>query len=414
MGTSIDYSTVSHETIYQHITGGPGYAGMMEMSRGWQSVATQMQQFRSAVEQAVRGIGAAQQGVAADAATHSTSALMPWLDESVTAANRVAARVSEQADSFAHTRDSMPPPRAVPEVSFLQDPATWTADHAIEWLPGIQTQNEAARVAAQQDEQRARELMGGYQGTSNDNLAVREHFVAAPTVVAEVVDPTPGGVGVGGGSDGGFGGGSGGGSAQSAPGGVRAALAHAGPVSGGHGVPAHAAPVATASQLASGAVATTPQLAGGYPSPAGQSMAGSGSVGPVAADPFGPSPILAATNGTDQVRGGSRYSAGGGVPRAGSFGPRPTAFSGGGSHVSELRLSNPADYGSGEPAGAGRAARGGGWGDAPLGAPTGSGRDGDRREHRRASYLIEQDTNAIVGELPRTAQPVIGAEEDYR
>ncbi|MDT7717150.1 MAG: hypothetical protein QOH09_3142, partial [Pseudonocardiales bacterium] len=24
MGTSIDYSTVSHETIYQHITGGPG------------------------------------------------------------------------------------------------------------------------------------------------------------------------------------------------------------------------------------------------------------------------------------------------------------------------------------------------------------------------------------------------------
>ncbi|MGH3575018.1 MAG: PPE domain-containing protein, partial [Pseudonocardiaceae bacterium] len=164
MGTSIDYSTVSHETIYQHITGGPGYAGMVEMSRGWQSVAAQMQQFRVAVEQAVRGIGLAQQGAAADAATHSTSALMPWLDRSVAAANSMAARVSEQAASFAHTRDSMPPPRVVPEVSLSQDPATWTADHAIEWLPGIQTQNEAAHVAAQQDQERARELMAGYQG----------------------------------------------------------------------------------------------------------------------------------------------------------------------------------------------------------------------------------------------------------
>ncbi|PZS40319.1 MAG: hypothetical protein DLM62_03510 [Pseudonocardiales bacterium] len=70
---------------------------------------------------------------------------------------------------------------------------------------------------------------------------------------------------------------------------------------------------------------------------------------------------------------------------------------------------------SAEQASAGRAARaGGGWGDAPLGAAGGSGRDDDSRDHRRPSYLIEQDTNAIVGELPQTAPPVIGAYEDYR
>jgi hypothetical protein len=419
VGTSVDYSTVSHETIYQHITGGLGYAGMMEMSRSWQSVATEMQDIRGAVEQAVRGIGAAQQGVAADAATHSTSALMPWLDESVTAANGVAARVSAQADSFSHTRDSMPPPRAVPEVSFFQDPATWTADHAIEWLPGIQTQNEAAHVAAQQDEQRARELMDGYQGASNDNLAVREHFAAAPTMVAEVAAPTPGGVGVGGenggGNSGGPGGGPGVGSAQP-PGAATPRPAHAGPVAGGHGVPAPPrTPAATPSQLAPAAVATTPQLAGGDPSPAGQSMAGSDAVRPAAAELYGPSPVLAAANTEEHLHGGSRSSAGGGVPRGGSFGPRPTALHSGGSQVSEPRLSNPAGYGSGEPTSAGRAARvGGGWGDGLLGSPHGSGRDGDGREHRRASYLIEQDNNAIVGELPRTAPPVIGAEEDYR
>ncbi|MGH3547337.1 MAG: PPE domain-containing protein, partial [Pseudonocardiaceae bacterium] len=367
MGTSIDYSTVSHDTIYQHITGGPGHAEMMESSRGWQSVATEMQRIRGAVERAVRGIGAAQQGVAADAATHSTSTLMPWLDESVTAANGVAARVSEQADFFAHTRDSMPPPRAVPEVSFRQDPATWTADHAIEWLPGIQTQHEAAEVAAQQDEQRARELMDGYQGSSNDNLAVGEQFAAAPTVVAELADPAPGGGGVGGGPGSGSGGGSGGGGGRSAPGGAVAALAYGGPVSGGHGVPAQAAPAATAAQLAPAAVATTPQLAGGYPGPAGPLMPGSGSVQPAGVEPFGVSPILAGSSGADRVRGGSRYSAGGGVARAGSFGPRPTAFSAGSSQISEPRLSNPAGYGSGEPAGVGRVTRAGGFGDAPLG-----------------------------------------------
>ncbi|MGH3546875.1 MAG: hypothetical protein ACRDQU_01860, partial [Pseudonocardiaceae bacterium] len=89
-------------------------------------------------------------------------------------------------------------------------------------------------------------------------------------------------------------------------------------------------------------------------------------------------------------------------------------FSAGSSQISEPRLSNPAGYGSGEPAGVGRVTRAGGFGDAPLGGTPGSGRNGDSREHRRPSYLLEQDTNAIVGELPRTAPPVIGAEEDYR
>ncbi|MGB8963114.1 MAG: PPE domain-containing protein, partial [Pseudonocardiaceae bacterium] len=233
MGTSIDYSTVAHETIYQHITGGPGHAGMMDNSRGWQDVAAQLQQFRGAVEQAVRGIGVAQQGAAADAATHSTSALMPWLEESVSAANGVAARVTEQAASFGYTRDNMPPPRPVPEVSFRQDPATWTADHAFEWLPGIQTQNEAAHVAAQQDQERARELMIGYQGSSNDNLTARDHFVEAPTVVAEVTHPSPAGGGVGGGS------GTSGHLAQAPAHSALAspAPAHSAAVAGGHGGP---------------------------------------------------------------------------------------------------------------------------------------------------------------------------------
>jgi hypothetical protein len=424
MGTSIDYSTVSHETIYQHVTGGPGSAALMDTSRGWQSIAAKLQELQGLVDQAVQGIGAAQQGAAADAATHSTTALTPWIADAATAAKGVAARVCEQAIAFAHTRDNMPPPRAVPEVPFNQDPATWMGEHAVEWLPGIQTEHERAQVAAQQDEQRARELMSGYQGTSNENVALREHFAMAPTVVAEVADPAPGGAGVGGnGAWSAQPGGAQPGSVQSAPApsaaarpavtysDAHSALAHPGAGAGGEGT---LAPAATASQLASNlppAVPTTSQLAGGYPGAGQQSMAG--------AVPFGSPTFIGAGAGSgDRTRGGARFS--GGASRGGGFGPRPTAAFGSGeprawsSTAYDTPGHNSLEHVSAEHAGGDRSARGGGWGDAPLGGVGGAGRDSGSSEHRRPSYLIEQDTNAIVGELPRVAPPVIGADEDYR
>jgi len=422
MGTSVDYGTVPHGTIYQHITGGPGSAALVDVSWDCQGFATKLQALQDLVDHAVGGIGAAQQGTAADAATHATMALIPWLGDIVTAANGMAARVSEQADFFAYTRDSMPAPHQVPEVSFSQDPGTWMADHAVEWLPGIQTEHERAQVAAQQAEQRARELMSGYQGASNENLAVRPHFPTAPAVVFEVAPPAPGSVGVG--ANGGW-------STHQRPAHsppahpvlTYSALAHSGPVAGEHGV--SAPPAVTAPQLASGVhqvsapAPTVPQLAGGYLNPGEELMAGSDSARPAAAAPFGPSPILAGSGavGGDRIRSGSRLS-GGGVSRDGGFGPRPsTAFDSplGEPHLGSSPSLGSTGHGSSEQANAGRAARGGagGWADAPLGATGGSGRAGGT-EHRRPSYLIEQDTSAIVGELPLVAPPVIGAEEDYR
>src|SRR5262245_54438152 len=140
MGTSIDYSSVSHETIYQRINGGQGSTELMEASRGWQSVAARLRRLHGAVEQAIREIGATQQGAAAEAATHATMALMPWLEHSATAATAMAARISHQVNSFGYARDNMPTPVKFPQVSFSQDPGTWLGEHAVEWLPGIQTE----------------------------------------------------------------------------------------------------------------------------------------------------------------------------------------------------------------------------------------------------------------------------------
>jgi hypothetical protein len=51
---------------------------------------------------------------------------------------------------------------------------------------------------------------------------------------------------------------------------------------------------------------------------------------------------------------------------------------------------------------------------APFGGAGGRGGE-DGTEHRRPSYLVEQDTNAIIGELPLVAPPVIGEDQgDYR
>ncbi|MGH3832920.1 MAG: PPE domain-containing protein, partial [Pseudonocardiaceae bacterium] len=405
---------------------------------GWRSVAAQLQEIQSLVDQAVRGIGIAQRGAAADAATQATTALMPWVTETAAMAAGIADRVDEQAAIFAHTRGSMPPPREVPEVSFNQDPGTWMADHAADWLPGIQTEHERAQVAAQQDEQRARELMNGYQSTSNELLAVGQQFTAAPVVVAEVAPPVPGD-----GPNAGW-------RTRSSP--AYAAGAYPGAAYPGaaypdgahlaaadsagaypadlHPADSHPAAVAneftaaaSSAQLGSGfqyaPAAVAPQLAGGYPSPGAQPLAGSGSAWPAGATPIGPSPMLtgSGTTGADLLRGGSHR-------RAGGFGPRPSiAFSTGDSPLSAspgqhgpVGHNNPLHsdsiQGGVEQASAGRSDRAG-FADAPFAATGGSGGGGDT-VHRRPSYLLEQDTNAIVGELPRVAPPVIGAEEDYR
>lgn len=407
MGTSIDYSAVAHETIYQRLTGGPGSLDLMGASRGWESVATTLEELRGQVEQAIRGIGAAQQGASADAATNATMVLMPWLEDTAIAARALADRISNQADSFGYTEGNMPPPVKVPEVSFSQNPWTYLGQHAVEWLPGIQTEHERAEVAAQQAEARAQELMTSYQSASNDNLAISQHFAMAPAVVAGVSDPALGGSG-GGASAGGS-------AAHGTPyaGAAQPAVAHSSSAAAtGHA--ASVAPAGTAPQIASGihqapAAASSPQLAGGLPGPDGQSAAGSGQGRASAAAAFGPSPMLAGSgpaNSEYRARGGSRVS-GAGVGRSGGFGPRPDrVLSEGYSPTGSVGQASAEQH-----AGASRAAArgGGGWGGVPLGATGGTGRDNDA-EHQRPSYLIEPDTNAIVGELPQVAPPVIGAD----
>lgn len=362
MGTDIDYSAVAHRTIYDNITRGPGAAALIEASQAWRVVAAKLRRVQEYVDQAVRGLAAAQQGAAADAATHAAMPLVPWVSEAAVVAQSLAARISDQADLFAHTRDSMPEPRVVPDPAWNQDPMEWAADGCIDWLPGAQTDEERARVQAQQDEQRARDLMVGYQANTNDNLAARPHFTPAPQVVADLDEPRAG--------------------EPRSP--------------GAAGRPAEGAAAGEPDQPPSPASLASHS---GPASPAGP--AGHVPSGPAAAGPAQPptQPLGGPAGWAPRAAPGVR-GAGGAGPRGGGFGPRPA----GGSYGA---VSEPTGMRQGVGGGPAPAV-------APFGAPP--GREGRGGLHRRPSYLVEPDTSAITGHLPPVAPPVIGEDpaEDFR
>jgi hypothetical protein len=51
--------------------------------------------------------------------------------------------------------------------------------------------------------------------------------------------------------------------------------------------------------------------------------------------------------------------------------------------------------------------RGAGYGEPLVGA---AGQRGEEDREHRSKYLVHDDSNAIVGDLPPTAPPVIGAD----
>lgn len=397
MGTSIDYSTVAHETIYRNITGGSGAAALHGASRAWEGVATKLARIQDYVDQAVRGIGVAQQGAAADAATQASMPLVAWVSDAVTVAKGLASRIAGQAELFTHTRDSMPEPRAVPDPAWNQDPAEWAADGLIDWLPGAQTEEVGARVQAQQDEQRARDLMIAYQRGTNENLADPPQFDAPPQVVADAaVPPPPGSDGAAG--DPQHGSGTDPGRSAAAPASTTPATAP--PPAAGATPPPPAGPA----QPPSAPPPTPAQLSTGYPQQPGPFDIGSGQarVGPQPG--FEPAPPFAGTGGSGLVRGwpgapprrmGGRGAGGPPPVPRGGFGPRPPR-------------TPSAAPGSTEPTGAKRPPAAGA--DAGTGmTPVGGGGDApDSTDYRKPSYLVEQDTNAIIGDLPLVCPPVIG------
>ncbi|MGH3695014.1 MAG: PPE domain-containing protein [Pseudonocardiaceae bacterium] len=401
MGTNFDYDDTSHQVIFDHINGGSGSGALQQVSQEWQKLGHEIGSTgKSFVESVISNIIANRDGAAAQAAVAATGAMLPWMDDVAQIAATTALRTQEQADYWVRAKNSVPPvPPAPQSTGFFSDPGEWTAEK-MDWFPGVTSEEEKAQQRQQEAAEQARQAMRVYQASSNPNVDAAPAFTAPQALDSSVGSLPLSGSTVG----------------VSAP----------APTVGG-GAPAHLMaahqpathqsvtpqpvarqsatnrPAATVSQLAPGAPGSSVAPSNGWPGsstpsqglPPGTLAASAGLGAAVSAVPPNRTGTRAGGAGGG---GGARHAEFSQRPSA-EFGPRPTA----GPHPSPEEMSGA----RGGAAGAGRNAGGAGYGQ-PFAA--GAGQRGEPDGEHRSKYLLHDDSNTIVGDLPPTAPPVIGAD----
>lgn len=394
MGTYFNYADVSHQVIYDQVNGGSGSEPLQLSAQEWTKLGNEVGETGQSYLQKVLGtILTARQGAAAAAATTAISAMVPWMDDVTQIAQATARRTQEQADYWVTAKNSVPPvPPSPKSVGFFSDPGEWAAEK-MDWFPGITSDEEKAQQGQQAAAEQARQAMRVYQASSNGNIDAAPAFTA-PQALDGSVGSLP----------------------LTSP---SVGAAAAAPALGGGGMPAHllaayqpaahqpaARPPAAHRPAADPPAATVSQLVPGeHTGPAGTvASPGRWATNP-AVNPDATAEALVAGAGLGggvtaaraaRSAGGRRSSA----PGATAFGPRPSTEFG----PRPTASTPPIDEMNAARGGAGTAR--GTAASAGYGPPVGAGQQG---EHR-SKYLLQDDSNAIVGDLPPTAPPVIGAD----
>ncbi len=407
MGTNFNYDDTSHQVIFDHINGGAGSGALQDISQAWQRLGQEVGATgKSYVQRVISTILANREGAAAQASVSAVGAMLPWMDDVTQTATTAARRAQEQADYWVTAKNSIPPvPPAPKSTGFFSDPGEWAAEK-MDWFPGVTSEEEKAQQRQQDAAEQARQAMRVYQASSNPNIDAAPAFTAPQALDGSV------------------------GSLPLASASIGAAATA--PAMAGSGAPAHvmaahqpathrpaaqpptyqpttSPPTATVSQLAPGGLAgpsgsnvPLPDQWAGNPTRGGGLTPGALTTGMR----FGGSTTARPTGarggpGGPRVAGAGRVSganhAGFGPRPSAEFGPRPTAGSPLADEMSGARSGAAATRGAG----------GAGYGQPFAGG--GSQRGEQDREHR-SKYLLHDDSNAIVGDLPPTAPPVIGAD----
>ncbi len=417
MGTSFNYDDTSHQVIFDSINGGAGSDSLQQSSQAWQTLGDDIGvTSKSYAQRAISTILATRQGVAADAAVAAIAAMVPWMDDVTQIASTAAQRAQGQAEHWVTAKNSVPPvPPRPKSAGFASDPAEWAAEK-MDWFPGVTSDEEKAQQRQQDAAEQARQAMRVYQSNSNGNVDPAPAFTAPQALDGSVgtlplSDPPVDNAGTPGMSGGG------------APARLLAAQQPAAHQPAAHQPAAHQPAVSAPAAHRPAAyqpAATVSQLAGGGP--------GTGSVTPPpgqwAAEPAlgqgttpGALPLgagiaegAAGRGRAVSARGYATQAGGAGGTAAGhagfgprpstSFGPRPTPSAHPMEEISGARGST----------GSAGATRAGGYGESFAGGPGGASQRGEQDREHRSKYLIHTDSNAIVGDLPPTAPPVIGAD----
>jgi hypothetical protein len=406
----VNYGTYSHQAIRHEMYDGDGPASQGDVMVGWHELAGRLSSVRHYVDAAITGVRTSQRGAAADAAVGAMTPLGAWVDEARRLAIDTGNKIDEQISAFTTAKGN------VPEIP--PEPRGWGWKD-IPVIDSFTTSDQEADEAFNQEQERqARAAMASYQDGTNTRLVNLTQF--APPLAGEphLAIPTAKPSEIGGFPGAGAPGGSGSGGNGGAPGSPTTLAGVAGAAPAGL---AAAAPAPTSPQNGGGI--GCPEYAGARLAPGAPDRSGGFMPGaPVVAGPVDGKSSRVSREGTpggSAARGvgssGGRVPAGFGPQRgAGGFGPT-------GAPESAARGASASVAGAGRLAGAGFPGAGipgvgaaGGTqltGDTgPFGAMGGNrgGEDGEDRERRRPSYLVESDSNRLIGDLPRTAPSVIG------
>lgn len=401
MGTNFNYDDTSHQIIFDHINGGAGSGSLQQAGQAWQRLSEEIGATGKAyVQSSISGMLANREGAAAEAAASATSAMLPWMDDVALVATTAAQRAQGQAEYWVTAKNTVPPVPPTPKAAgFFSDPTEWAAQR-MDWLPGLTTEEEKAEQRQQDAAEQARQAMRTYQVSSNGNVELEPAFTAPQALDASIgtlplSDPRVG--------------------TTSAPPPATAGHAPA-HLLAAHQPPAHPLPrthqpAATVAQLAGNrhTAATPPSVGTGSPTPSQAVSSGAPVFG--ATTPGTPGVSDSARRAGRSGAAGARFTgAARGAAESAEFGPRPR--SGFGPRPTISAEPPPGEAGAtrgiaGVPGAARGAGAGAGYGQ-PL--PAGAGNRAENDREHRSKYLVHDDSHAIVGELPPTAPPVIGAD----
>lgn len=181
MATDVNYESQRHQEIWDKIKGGAGARPQESTGDQWMELASSISEIRGEVVAAIRGVRAAHEGEAADAAVVGISPMMSWVDHAQSIAYQVAGRISEQTSAFSHTNHSMP------EVVPVSTDGGWK-----EWMviDSFTTSDpEADQARATEAERRAQQLMTSYQDATNGRLSEMPVFVRPPDTTTDAAFP---------------------------------------------------------------------------------------------------------------------------------------------------------------------------------------------------------------------------------
>ncbi|HEX7659539.1 MAG TPA: PPE domain-containing protein [Pseudonocardiaceae bacterium] len=380
-----------------------GEGPLHEVAAALASAASQHDSDAADLANTIQAVRDSYTGRAADQMNAALQPLVQELRDCSTKAQQASSVLTSQASAYSTAKAKMQPYQQVPDEPIYEDIAFWKTDYdkAVEANSSADSTNQA--------------VYKGYVTATQPHTVTAFDTGALPAASAGSSSgsgtSSVGSVGVGSGSGGSYGGGSGGSGYSAAPSAGGSSYSPGG--SGSGGAPVAGAPssggtaggssnyggtntsgydggVGTANPYTSGGSSYATGNAGGYGTTGGLGGAG-GLAGGFGGGGYG---------GSSGGYGSGGYGSGSGSgSSAGSRGPGAT---------SGIRATEEGGLGRSGMSSASAAKSGSGMAGGPMGGARGRGEDDD--EHSSPSYLVsEENGNAIVGDLPPTAPPVIGA-----